>query len=85
MNGKMNELILLAALMTVIIGTIGTVLAGETGEQIVDLIADGGSDESPDVNNISRLILIMSRLNSQLNNRQIEYFHPCHIIQLIHR
>ena len=81
----MNELVLLAALMTIIVGTIGTVLAGETGEQIVDLIADGGSDESPDVNDISRLILIMSRLNGQLNNRQIEYFRPSPITQLMYR
>ena len=85
MSGKMNELVLLAVLMTVIIGTIGTVLAEETGEQIVHLTADGGSDKSPDVNNISRLILIMSRLNGQLNNRQIEYFRPCPTTQLIYR
>ncbi len=82
---QMNKLVLLAALMTVIIGTIGTVLAVETGGQIVDLTADGGSDKSPDVNNISRLILIMSRLNGQLNNRQIEYFRPSPITQLIYR
>jgi hypothetical protein len=85
MNDKMNKLLLLAALMTVIVGTMGTVLAGETGEQKVDLIADGDSDESPDVNCISRLILIMSRLNGQLNDWQVEYFRPSPITQLINR
>ena len=82
---KMNELVLIVALMTLIIGTIGTVLAGETGEQTVDLTADGGSDKGPDVNSISRLILMMSRLNGQLNDRQVEYFRPSPITQLINR
>ena len=61
----MNEVVLLSALMVVIIGTIGTVLAEEPDEQTVDLIADGGSDESLDLDNISRLIQIISKLKGQ--------------------
>ena len=44
MNTKINKMVLLSALMIAIIGTIGTVLAGEPGEQTVDLIAGGDLD-----------------------------------------
>ncbi|HIH87021.1 MAG TPA: hypothetical protein HA304_03865 [Methanosarcinales archaeon] len=53
MNTKMNKMVLLSALTIVIIGTIGAALAGEPGEQTVDLIAGGGGDEGLDVGNVT--------------------------------
>ena len=53
MSKKMNKMVLLSALMIAIIGTIGTVLAVEPGEQTVDLIAGGGGDAGLDVGNVT--------------------------------
>ena len=47
----MNKLVLLSALMILIIGTIGTVLAGVSDEQIFDLIAGGGGGKVFDIDN----------------------------------